>query len=166
MPTETELYENIIKAAGGTVDDLPDRLKTTYLQRIAECITALKENAGGGGKIYRHRWETVLSNNGDDGTRYSILGVSYSSSKDSLAGKNIFDFDLRHIIDDNNMAYSAKRHVVEGGFCPFSEGGIMCRDSSSGWYFMTGASVIGNSGCEEVYDDISGVISYDIVSEV
>lgn len=34
---KTTLYEEIIKATGGNIDDLPDGLETTYLKRIAEC---------------------------------------------------------------------------------------------------------------------------------
>lgn len=56
MSTKTEWYENIIKAAGGTVDDLPDRLESTYLQRIAESIAALGGGGSeaGGTKLYHH----------------------------------------------------------------------------------------------------------------
>ena len=44
------LYEEVIKAAGGSVDDLPDNLESTYLKRIAEAVA----NGGGGGGGVEH----------------------------------------------------------------------------------------------------------------
>lgn len=42
---KSTLYTGIIKAMGGTVDDLPDNLETTYLRRILECVSG---GSGGG----------------------------------------------------------------------------------------------------------------------
>lgn len=45
MATDTELLKNVLTAAGGDVDNLPDNLKSTLLKRIAAAL----ENLGGAG---------------------------------------------------------------------------------------------------------------------
>lgn len=52
---KTTIYEQIITNAGGSVDDLPDNLETTYLKRIADLIGNTGGGSGGDSQpLYRH----------------------------------------------------------------------------------------------------------------
>ena len=77
------LYEAIILGAGGTVDDLPDNLESTYLKRIAEVIgNSGGGNSGGGIKLvgYTAQYETDIGGNNWISPSYDLRWMDIDDS--------------------------------------------------------------------------------------
>lgn len=92
MATETELMKNILAAAGGDIDSLPDNLKTTIMKAICACMGGGGNGQSGATVLWENPSPTTRVDEGNglyvsaDISPYSIIQILFrrSTTKSTL----------------------------------------------------------------------------------